>query len=212
MAANEPAATPPAVEQTPKEVVQQRIEDVKAATDLFNPPHILPVAINFRDADPYELAQQVVYTNGSVNVVLQRGFKWDGASIPAWLPVVPWIASMVGAHFYPSPWWWVGTAFLVLYTIRLLPFMQKMGKHARAACVHDQLYRAQKDARVVCDAIMDSIMETDQVPLDVRFLIHRRVRHWGWIAWRRNRRALRAKATAEQHVEVTPDSVPTKKN
>jgi hypothetical protein len=191
---------------TPREAVKQRIEDVKAASDLFTPSCVLPVAINFGDADPYELSQEVTYTNGSVRVVLEQGFKWDGASIPAWLPVVPWIATLLAMHLFPSPWLLVVTALLVLYTIRLLPYMQKMGIHARAACVHDQLYRAQKDARVVCDAIMESIMETDRVPIDVRWLIHRRVRHWGWIAWNKNRRALRAKVAAAQQVEVNPSS------
>lgn len=189
---------------TPREVVKQRIEDVKAAADVFTPAGYLPVAINFRDADPYELSQDVKYTNGSVTVFLAKGFKWDGASIPTWLPVVPWVLTIVAILHWPSPWLLVVTALLVLYTIRLLPYMQKMGRHARAACAHDLLYRAQKDPRVVCDAILDSIMETDQVPWDVRFLIHRRVRHWGWIAWSKNKRALLAKAKAAQQVEVNP--------
>jgi hypothetical protein len=192
-----------------KEVAQQQVQDVKAATDFFLPQRILPVAIDFSNAaNPYELSQDVIYDNGIVRVLMEKTFQWDGASIPPWLPVVPWIASMVGAHFYRTPWWWVATAILVLYTIRLLPYMQKMGLHARAACVHDKLYRAQKVARVVADAIMDSIMESDGVPWDVRFIIHRRVRHWGWLAWGRNRRAMRAMASAAEHVEVTP----TKKN
>jgi hypothetical protein len=198
--------TPTSDPAAQSEVAKQQVEDVKAATDLFTPARILPVAIDyFTDAaNPYELSQDVTYDNGVVKVLLEKGFKWDGASIPAWLPVVPWVVTLLAMHFYQTPWLWIATAIFVLYTIRLLPYMQKMGLHARAACVHDKLYRAQKVARVVADAIMDSVMESDGVPRDVRWIIYGRIRHFGWLAWRRNHLALRAKAAAAQQVQVVP--------
>jgi hypothetical protein len=197
------------MQEPAKEIVKQQVADVKAAEDLFFPARVLPVAIDYLTdaANPYELAQEVIYDNGIVRVILEKGFKWDGASIPPWLPVVPWVTTMVAMHLWPGVWVLVVAGVLVIYTLRLLPYMQKMGLHSRAMCVHDKLYRAQKVARVVADAIMESIMQSDGVPLDVRWMIYGRVRNFGWIAWRKNKRALRAKADAAKSVEVSPTVV-----
>lgn len=185
-----------------KEAVQQQIADVVEAQDRFLPARVLPVLIDFKSADPYELASDVTYSNGIVTVPLERGFKWDGASIPVWLPIVPWVLTLVVMHFWSSLWLLAVTAVLVVYTLRLLPYMQKMGRHARAMCVHDKLYRAQVVVRIVADAIMESILESDGVPWDVRWLIYFKVRQFGWIAWRNNKRKPVAMARAAASVEV----------
>lgn len=189
--------------------VRQQIQDVRDAKDRFIPSRVLPVVIDFFTdaANPYSLAQEVVYDNGIVKVTLEKDFKWDGASIPIWLPIVPWLATMIAMHFFPSPWLWIVTVLLVVYTLRLLPYMQKMGLHARAMCVHDKLYRAQSIPRLIADAIMESILESDGVPWDVRWMIYRRVRQWGWVAWGINRRALRAKEIAARGVEVAAEQI-----
>lgn len=199
----EPEPTAPnQVAQAAVAVLQ--VQQVKESADRFTPARYLPVNIDFTNPDPYELSQEVVYKNAIVTVVLERGFKWDGASIPVTLPIIPWLATLGLFLIFDSPWVLAVTAVLVLYVRRLLPYMQKMGIHARAMCVHDKLYRAQVVDRVVADAIMESILESDQVPLDVRWLIYNKVRQFGWIAWRNNRRALGVKAEAAQDVEVTP--------
>lgn len=184
--------------ETPAELRKQ-VKNIAAAEDRFVPAKVLPVVIDFFTdaANPYSLSQEVVYSNGIVRVILEKGFKWDGASIPVWLPVVPWLGNLLAMHLWPSPWLWVVTVLFVVYTIRLLPYMQKMGLHARAMCVHDRLYRTQLTTRLEADAIMDSILETDGVPWDVRTLIYRRLRNFGWIAWRSNKRALAVSAAAE---------------
>lgn len=183
----------------------EQVQEVVAATDLFSPRNILPVNIDFVTdcSNPYELSQDVTYSNGIVNVLMEKGFKWDGASIPPWLPILPWVLTMVAMQFVESAWLWAVTAILVAYTIRLLPYMQKMGLHARGCGVHDKLYKAQTVARVVADAIMLSILESDGVPWDVRTLIYRRVRQFGWYAWRRNKRNIPARKAAAKDVEVT---------
>lgn len=185
------------------ESVQQQVQTVKEALQYFTPAGGLPVTIDFSDAEnPYQLAQEVIYDNGIVRVTLEQGFRWDGASIPVWIPIVPWVLTVAVMQFWAGPILWAATALLVAYTLRLLPYMQKMGLHARAMCIHDKLYRAQKVARVVADAIAETIMEYDGVPVDVRWIIYRRLRQFGWIAWRKNRRALAAKAEAARAVEV----------
>ena len=174
--------------------------------EYFTPPRGLPVVIDFRtdSANPYSLAKEVVYDNGIVKVTMEAGFKWDGASIPTWVPILPWVLTMIAMHFWTGPALWAVTAVLVVYTIRLLPYMQKMGLHARALALHDKLYRAQKTSRVVSDAIAETVMESDGVPADVRWIIHSRLRKFGWIAWRINARALNAKTeAAKKSVEVS---------
>jgi len=181
-------------------------EQVTAAMDAehaFIPAHGLPVTIDFDDAEnPYELSQVVIYDNGIVRVSCERGFRWDGASIPSWWPVAPWVLTLIGLHFWNGWILWVITAVLVAYTLRLLPYMQQMGRHARAAVVHDKLYRAQKTDRLIADAIMLSIMEYDKVPFDVRWLIYSRLRRFGWLAWRRNKRSASVRTEAANSVRI----------
>lgn len=187
-----------------KTTPRKQLQEIKEAEDLFVPARKLPVAIDyFTDAyNPYEMAEKVVYSNGIVTVVMEKGFKWDGASIPVWLPIVPWVLTLLAMHFYPSPWLWIATALLVAYSVRLLPYMQKMGMHARAMAVHDSLYRYQKRiTRLQCDAIMESILESDGIPWDVRWLIYRRVRQFGWIAWWLNKREIQRKLKAAMEAE-----------
>ncbi len=188
---------------SPQAVVQQ-VQEVKAAEDTFKPERVLPVNIDFTNCDPYELAQEVVYDNGIVKVTLEKGFRWDGASIPVWLPVAPWLLTVAMFLWLESAWVLAVTVVTALYVLRLLPYMQKMGKHARGAAVHDKLYRAQTVARVVADAILESIMESDGVPWDVRWIIYSKVRQFGWIGWRQNKRALAAKKEAAKSVELSP--------
>lgn len=173
--------------------VKAQVADVQAATDRFTPARYLPVKIDFMDdpRDPYELSAHVVYDNTVVHVEMEHGFKWDGASIPFWWVLIPWIANLVIAHYAGELWMWGVAIPLLAYTYRLLPYMQKMGLHARAACVHDKLYRTQAVGyRVVADAILLSIMESDGVPWDVRYQIYAHVRGYGWLAWRANAKAL----------------------
>jgi hypothetical protein len=205
---------PDVVPQQPT-VAQQQMQVIKEGDHYFKPKDGLPVVIDFRtdSVNPYSLSEDVAYSNGVVNALMERGFKWDGASIPVWIPLVPWVLTLIVMQFWPSPWVLIATGALVLYAIRLLPYMQKMGLHSRAGCVHDKLCRAQKVSRVVADAIMLEIMEYDGVPWDVRTIIYRRVRQFGWIAWRNNKRALRAKEAAGKDVQVTsPDLDLAKKN
>lgn len=196
-------------------VAQQQVQGTVDPQDFFTPARGLPVTIDFRtdSKNPYSLAQDVLYDNGIVRVEMEKGFKWDGASIPTWVPILPWLLTMVIAQFYNGPILWGFTTALVLYAIRLLPYMQKMGLHARALAVHDKLYRAQKTSRVVSDAIAETIMQADGVPWDVRMIIYRRLRQLGWTAWWTNQRVLSAKTdAAKKSVEVSPSSLDAKKN
>jgi hypothetical protein len=178
--------------------------EVKVASEslhLFQPVHGLPVLIDFAVAgDPYQLSEHVRYQNTVVHVAMPRGFQWDGCSIPSWVPLLPWIVSLAVMRFCPAFWPLVIVA--LCYSVRLLPFMQKMGRHARAAAVHDRLYRTQPVARVVADAIMLSIMEYDRVPWDVRMIIYIQLRLLGWIAWRRNARSIDSANKAMKASEI----------
>jgi hypothetical protein len=172
-----------------KRKIQEQVKTVSDCRQLFFPANGLPVVIDYTDrANPYWLATDVTYTNEIVRIVMPRGEKWDGCSIPVWWVLLPWIVSLVA--FCLTPYAWLVAAVLIAYVFRLLPYMQKMGLHARAACVHDHLYRKQPVARVVADAIMLSIMEKDRVPWDVRNLIYGRLRWWGGFAWRKNAKDL----------------------
>lgn len=161
---------------------------------VFVPAIGFPVVIDYSDdTNPFSLANEVVYDNGIVHVQLEKGFKWDGASIPSGTLLIPWLATIVLLPLWHTVWAWALTALLLVYSIRLLPYLQKIGRHVRAMCVHDKLYRTQPVSRVVADAIAISIMENDGVPWDVRWIIYGRIRHFGWIAWKQNQKELAAK-------------------
>lgn len=65
----------------------------------------------------------------------------------------------------------------------------KVGRYARAALVHDALYRKGEVSRVQADALFLAVMEQDGVRWRDRWPIYLAVRLFGWIAWRRLRRA-----------------------
>jgi hypothetical protein len=68
----------------------------------------------------------------------------------------------------PRPLWWL---------------WPKVGRYARAALVHDVLYRQGNVKRVQADALFLSIMEDDGVKLRDRWPLYTAVRLFGWIAW-----------------------------
>jgi hypothetical protein len=176
------------------------IETASRSAHLFTPAHGLPVLIDFADkSNPYSLSEPVSYQNDVVHVRMPERFKWDGCSIPSWVPLLPWLVWEILCR-YVLPRMLSGTPLSIAcwstliagicYSLRLLPYMQHMGRHARAAAVHDWLYRTQRVARAVADAIMLSIMQSDGVPLDVRMIIYLQLRLLGWTAWRRNARSI----------------------
>lgn len=59
----------------------------------------------------------------------------------------------------------------------------KVGRYARAALVHDVLYRKGDVNRVQADALFLAIMEGDGVPWHTRWPLYMAVRTFGWIAW-----------------------------
>lgn len=169
--------------------VKHLIQRVRAAHEnksCFVPARFVPVNIDPANAaNPYSLSANALYDDGVVRVLLDKGFQWDGASIPYWWPVAPWLLTLYLHETHPSPLAWLITAMLLAYTLRLLPWMQKMGRHVRAACVHDHLYRSRLVSRAIADAIFLEIMRTDRVPLDIRWQIYLNVRLFGWTAYRR---------------------------
>lgn len=180
---------------------------------LFRPPHGLPVLIDFENkSDPYQLADDVFYENTVVRVPLPRRFQWDGCSIPSWVALLPWILWLVVVRWvlpsipliatHSSLVSWLLLIGEICYSLRLLPYMQKMGRHCRAAAVHDWLYRTQPVERVVADAIMLSIMGYDRVPWDARMIIYLQLRLLGWTAWRRNARSIASATKAIKASEI----------
>lgn len=170
--------------------IAKRVRAAHEHTHCFTPARYLPVRIDPANAaNPYAIAETVRYHDGVVNVEIEQGFQWDGASIPYWWPCIPWLVT-TGLHYHtPSLMAWLVTVLLVLYTLRLLPWMQHMGRHARAACVHDWLYRTKQVSRPIADAIFLEIMRMDRVPIDIRWQIYANVRLFGWTAY--NKAAVR---------------------
>lgn len=153
--------------------------------DAFTPSDYVAVNISVTDREnPYSLAHPLVYHNDVVSVLCEAGFQWDGASIPYWWPLLPWLITLLLVWLAPGVLTASVAALLLLYTQRLLPWMQHIGPHVRAACVHDKLYRSRLVARVVADAILLNILEVDGVPVDIRYHIYGYVRLLGWLAWR----------------------------
>lgn len=175
--------------------IAKRVRAAHEHTVCFVPAQYLPVRIDPANREnPYSLAQDVFYGDGVVSVQMRKGFAWDGASIPYWWPLIPWLLTL-GLHEWRPGWLaWLITTALLAYTLRLLPWMQKMGRHARAACVHDELYRTRQTARAIADAIFLEIMRLDQVPIDIRYQIYLNVRLFGWTAY--SRRSAPAPAAA----------------
>jgi len=178
----------------------KRVRAAHEHTVCFVPAKYLPVHIDPANAaNPYSLSQTLRYSDGVVNVRCEQGFQWDGASIPYWWPVAPWLLTLLLHHLWCPPWLaWLVSLALVLYTLRLLPWMQRMGRHARAACVHDSLYRTQAVARVIADAIFLQIMVLDRVPIDIRWQIYLNVRLFGWTAFNRKAAAPTDGATSAE--------------
>ncbi len=80
----------------------------------------------------------------------------------------------------------------------LTAFIHPIGRHGKAAILHDWLYRwpewpkiwerfmpEAKDARHAADQIFLEAMAVLHVPLHRRLMIYVAVRLFGWIAWRR---------------------------
>lgn len=163
-----------------------RVRVAHETKSCFVPARYLPVNVDPANAaNPYSLAQDLFYGDGVVSVQLRKGFAWDGASIPYWWVILPWLLTLAMHEWRPGWLAWLVTLALLAYTLRLLPWMQKMGRHARAACVHDDLYRTKQASRVIADAIFLEIMRLDQVPWDIRYQIYLPVRLCGWMAYRR---------------------------
>lgn len=157
--------------------------------NCFVPAKYLPVNIDPADANPYSLAASVLYANGIVTVKCEKGFQWDGASINSLWVLLPWIGTTVLHHLAAMgciPSWsaWLITLVLVILTIRIAPYLQKMGTHARAACFHDRMYRLGEVDRAIADAIFMEIMRKDNVRWEARWIIYLSVRCFGWIPYR----------------------------
>lgn len=167
--------------------VQHLIKRVRAAhehSSCFIPTWYLPVRIDPANTEnPYSLSANVSYSDGVVSVKLPSGTEFDGASIPSWWPVAPWVLTLAMHDLYAAWWTWCVTILLMLYTLRLLPWMQKIGRHARGAAVHDRLYRTKSASRAIADAIFLEIMRRDNVPWDIRWQIYIPVRLFGWLAY-----------------------------
>jgi hypothetical protein len=68
--------------------------------------------------------------------------------------------------------------------------ISKVGPWDRPAVIHDRLYRTQTISRLEADNILLQAMDNEGVGSVKKFLIYRNVRMWGWVAWRKNKKAL----------------------
>lgn len=180
----------PPIAATSAKQVARHTRRVHHERDCFYPTDFLPVRIYPGNPEnPYELARKVNYNNGIVNVWCDEEFVWDGASIPALWVLLPWLVTL-GLHDAAAmdciPSWcvWLATAMLLAVTIRIAPYLQKMGRHARGACFHDKLYRMGEVSRAIADAIFLEMMRYDGVPWEARWLIYLNVRLFGWKPYR----------------------------
>ena len=176
--------------------------------DAFTPADYVAVEITPADrANPYRLARPLLYHNEIVHVTCEAGFAWDGASVPYWWPALVWSIMAIANYLYPTVAVSVLTVLAIFATLRMLPWMQRIGPHVRAACVHDKLYRSRLVDRVIADGIMLSIMKIDKIPLDVRVHIYCYLRLFGWIAW--NSHSEEDRTTAARSVGFTPTPPPS---
>lgn len=202
----EPVDPVPAIEN-PK-VVEQQIKEVEKGDHEFNieqthaqirghrfkPDKGLPVWINYTNPrDPFELYEEVTYENGPIKVVIPAGFRCDATSTPAAVFLTPALFQILAAVGWYAVWpvwvmalfWAIGTALAILLPW-VMPGVGQLGLHARAAVVHDALYRTQVVARVVADAVMWEIMEYDRVRLLPKWMVYILLRALGFRAWRAN--------------------------
>lgn len=182
----------------------KRVRAAHEHTVCFVPAKYLPVHIDPANAvNPYSLAGPVAYDNGVVRVNCDKGFQWDGASIPALWVLLPWLTTLLLHHLAAMgcirSWWvWATTAALLAVTVRIAPYLQKMGRHARAGCFHDRMYRLRIVSRPIADAIFLEMMRYDRVPLEARWLIYLNVRLFGWTAFNRKAAAPMDGATSAE--------------
>lgn len=168
-----------------------RVRAAHQRNGCFVPAKYLPVHIDPANrANPYSLATAVLYDDGIVTVKCEKGFQWDGASIPALWMLAPWMFTLIlhrlaTMGYAPSWFAWLTTLALLVVTVRIAPYLQKMGRHVRAGCFHDRMYRLGEVRRTIADAIFLEMMRYDGVPLEARWLIYINVRLCGWRPYRR---------------------------
>lgn len=173
--------------------VKHLVKRIRAAHEhcrCFDPADYLAVRIYPSNVEnPYSLAESATYDSGVVNVTCEDGFEWDGASIPALWVLAPWLATLLLHHLATMgcirSWCvWLVTIAMLIVTVRIAPYLQKMGRHVRAGCFHDRMYRLGKVSRVIADAIFLEMMRYDGVPMEARWLIYLNVRLFGWKPYR----------------------------
>lgn len=85
----------------------------------------------------------------------------------------------------------------------LTAFIRPIGRHGKAAILHDWIYRwpkwskvwkrfvpTAKDERHAADMVLLEAMAVLQVPVHRRMAIYAAVRAFGWLPWRRLRRSI----------------------
>lgn len=190
-------------------------QDVPVAGHRFHPDKGLPVWINYTDPrDPFELYEEVSYTNGPIKVVIPAGFKCDATSTPAAVFLTPAVFQILAAVWWAMAWspnvmvalWALGT-LLAIFVPWTMPGVGQLGLHARSAVVHDALYKTQPVSRVVSDAVMWEIMQYDRVHFLPKWMIYTLLRAFGGRAWRRNAARLEAVAKGEKEPPPGPEPI-----
>lgn len=203
------------IEQVKEGDHEFKVEQIPHAGHRFRPDKGLPVWINYTDPrDPFELYQELEYENGPIKVVIPAGFKCDATSTPIAVFLTPAVFQIIAAVWWAMSWssnvmivlWVIGT-LLAIALPWAMPGVGQLGLHARAAVVHDALYRTQIVARVVADAIMWEIMEYDRVHLLPKWMVYMLLRTFGGSAWRRNAARLEAVAKGEKEPPPGPEPI-----
>lgn len=180
-----------------KDSSKRLLSEVRSSTHRFTPADALPVVINYQDqVNPFELAEPVRYRNGPLTVTIPKGFKCDATSTPGIVFQVPALANLLamGLWLASCERWailcWAASTLLAVVIPYAMPAVGQLGLHARAAVVHDVLYRTQTVSRVVADAVMYEVMEYDRVRWLPRWAIFLLLRVCGGRAWRENAKRL----------------------
>ena len=214
-----PSKEIPAEKDKP-EVVEQQLEAIQQGDHKFDieqpsgkfrfePDKGLPVWIDYRNPrNPFELYEQVAYTNGPVKVIMPAGFKCDASSTPwsVWLlPTIPQLIVAMMWYLEASTQalaasWGAGLVLSVVLPWAM-PEVGQLGLHARAVFIHNALYRTQVVSRVVADALCMEVMEYDRVAWLARWVIYLPLRVFGGRAWRRNTARL---ASVDKGEQVSP--------
>ncbi len=127
----------------------------------------------------------VVLDNGK-SFTIPKDFTFDGASFPRFLMLILVVLSVVCALIWPS---WITIVIMLCLLFFLYAYTSFSPLYLIAASIHDYCYNEGIVSRVKADEVFADILEIEKNNLARVAIMFGGVRGFGWIGWRKYRKA-----------------------